>query len=1397
MYCCWPGLQEVHEIIHRVERLSDMVGGTAAAAHLLSSHPQLLTRPPAALEQQLLNLAAWLRLPFAQGTPGAASSCQDLMDLVITNPGVLFLSKVQVTGQLEAMQQLLQLPSLEQLLEEEVAVCQQLLLDAHHMQQQHQHEVTAGAAIAGSSSSSSSSSSSQGLVPAADYQWLMDEQAQKQEQREQQIQQMKKALKAWRKAAQQQQQGAASPPQAAAAAGGAAGGGELPWKHWPGRLICHAPEWLFVDPHATMPRRVDYLSRLLFGSSIIKSTVGSGSSSSSSISTMRKVSALLLDAPQLIGVNPLSVPGKLRTLHKLLQQHPSFAVQQQHQQQQQSEGALSVQRSSKIQPKPGKGRKQGQQPQEFGHVVPLLLQSPLLLVQPAKQLEQHGAELLQRLPGLPLYHLLLLLPQQELHWQQLEFLQHLQLLPAASSQQASAATVQTPVAAAASAKATSHLYNSSSRSSSTQQQSSKQHSAASSTAWTDAHLQLATEALSLQPSLFTSRYPQYPAWQAAVAAAQQSSRDWRSGWGWPQELQQQLSGPACQDWLQQLNGKWQRLLLLAAGEHWLQEQPRAAAAAAAAAVGPAGSKQRRRSSRMTSSRRDPAASAAAAAAGQGDGTGLSGVSLRQVAALAGNEFPYRPAAAAGPLPWDLPQLTIQQLLSSSRAALDNELGMLAGIWRQLVAAAGGCEKWQQQLGNAACLLPQALMAAGWKLPAGVSKALASSSESSSTSSWIEDSMESRASVGIQPAAAAAAQAVRQQFWQHLQQPGVLSQLCSRLQFIQQTGPRHHQLPSSSSSSSSIEFSNIWSVLAASDTAFLAACPEFATWQQLHNIVSDKRCWADELASLQGQQLLAWLQQAAAGWWRLAYLASDAGEGMIWQAISMSDALAASDEAFTDMFPEARYGSWQVLAQLRGDEGATTTSSSSSSSAALRPPQDQQGHAAQGGEAAAKPASSSSSPAAARSPKPKADTAAQRLQLLQDYASLHPSWEAELQGWRKETWATAARTFVPLKARRLEFVLQMLEPSTTDGFSHTSDSSGNEVDSTAADTLTSSRDLEVLGTSAAAAAAAAAMPYVPDLQFLATAANVHFAKRFPLFTTWHEVGSAVQAVPRWSAEWHAVRGAALAQLLQQIQQLQVPDAAAARQQAFEQHSELLRSKLAGMQLQQGAEGVGADTLQLPGVGRSSLLRNFSLTRLGVTNLPASSSSSLAAEDGDTADAAGAGHGGKKTSKVYLAVKAAERSSRRYQPPGQLQGLELALHRLTYFSSGTRAANAVRDVPLQQLLVMPQVQLLDIAQALDPALAAAKAQGCADAESRFLEEVYPWLGLKALSPEVQQGLSPKGVRLLEERLDDLLLLQQVAHTWPAWEQQLQGYGAAVLEQMVRRVAACSERLHVMVR
>jgi hypothetical protein len=1349
-----PVLQEVHEIIHRVERLQDMMGGTAAAADMLATHPQLLTRPPAALEQQLINLAAWLRLPLGQTqSPGQAGSgrlsgpvsghlsgCQDLMGLVRTSPGVLFLSKQQVAAQLAAMQQLLQLPSLPKLLDEDLAVSQQLLADVHHMQQQQQQDV-AGDGV-------------QGVPTAAadDHQWLVDEQAQIQEQQEQQQQQMKKALRAWRKAAQQQQQHAK-------VSVAAAGGGELARERWAGRLVCHAPDWLFVDPHVTMPRRVDYLARLLFGSSVTKP---SSSGSSSSIPLVRKVSALLLDAPQLIGVNPSSVLGKVRTLQQVLQQHPGYALQQQwqwQQQQLQQLGAgLDSKQDSTAKQRKGKGQQQQQLQllQGAEDVVPLLLQSPLLLVQQAKQLEKNGSELLQRLPGLPLYHLLLLLPQHELHWQQLQFLQHLQLLPAGMRD--TPATAHLP---------TAHQHSSSSSRSSKEQAS----------VWTEAHLQLATDALSLQPASFVGHYPQYPAWQAALAAADASSRDWRSAWGWLQELQQQLAGPACSAWLQQLSGKWQRLLLLAAGEQWREVRPvgsaaEKAAAAAAAVAMPTGSSssRRRRSSRTTSS--SHAASATAAAVAQG--VGLSGaVSLRQVADLPGSGFPYRPAAAAGPIPWDLPQPAIQQLLSSSKAALDSELSRLSGVWQQLVAAAEGVAVWQQQLGDAAGLLPQAMIAAGWKLPAGVSKAVTSSSnEGGVTASWVEECMESRAG-GV---GAAAALTARQQFWQHLQQPGVLSQLCSRLQFIQQAGlaQLQQQQHAGSSSSGGVDPSSVWSLLAASDAAFASAHPEFVTWQQLQSLVSDKPGWADELAGLQGQQLLMWLQQAAAGWWRLAYLCSDAGgeAGGIWQAISMSDALNASDAVFVDMFPEARYSSWQVLAQLRDEDGS---SSSSSAGAPGSLPLDKGPPAvaspfAQDG-AAAKPTSSSGSSAKVpRSRKPRADTAAQRLQLLQDYASLHPSWEAELRAWRKETWSTATRTFVPLKARRLEFVLQMLEPQ---GY--------------AADRSSSSSGGGVEGAESAAAAAA---PYVPDLQLLVTAANVHFLRRFPLFTAWHEVGSAVQAVPRWSAEWHALRGSALRQLLQQVEQLRSPDPQAVRQQAYEQRLELLRSKLAQLQ-QQHAGAQGSDVSQV--LGQSALLKHLSLTSVGVTYSSSSSSSGGKADDEEAAGAGAAA--GFKRSRARLTALAAQHS--RQQQQRQLHGLELALHRLAHFSSGLRASKAAKDLSLQQLLMMPEVQLVQLSPGLDPALTAAQAQGATEADSRFLEEVYPWLGLKALSPEVQQGLSPKVVKLLEERADDLLLLQQLAHTWPAWEQQLQGYAPPVVELLLRRVRVRSERLQVIVR
>lgn len=77
----------------------------------------MLTRPPGALQQQLINLATWLHIPLAhtqlqqQQQQGSVSVCQPdlqacgaLMQLVRQQPGVLFLPEERVMLQLASIQ---------------------------------------------------------------------------------------------------------------------------------------------------------------------------------------------------------------------------------------------------------------------------------------------------------------------------------------------------------------------------------------------------------------------------------------------------------------------------------------------------------------------------------------------------------------------------------------------------------------------------------------------------------------------------------------------------------------------------------------------------------------------------------------------------------------------------------------------------------------------------------------------------------------------------------------------------------------------------------------------------------------------------------------------------------------------------------------------------------------------------------------------------------------------------------------------------------------------------------------------------------------------------------------------------------------------------------------------
>jgi hypothetical protein len=460
----------------------------------------------------------------------------------------------------------------------------------------------------------------------------------------------------------------------------------------------------------------------------------------------------------------------------------------------------------------------------------------------------------------------------------------------------------------------------------TQQLASSTHSA-------PAHLStydtMPAQAVLQDPVSFSRQNPLFPAWQAAAAAVAVAGRDWRKGWGWQQQWREQLEGPACLDWLQQMEGKWQRLMLLAAGKSWITPTA-VAGSSSSSSSGSSKGKGRHRSKTAAAGESWPA------------------VSLQQCATAADGVLPYAPAKKCGPLVFDAPQQQMQALLQGKPSALQAAFISSSEVWTQLsaaaAAAAGGAGvggyPWQQQLQQFASLLPPALAAAGWQQPgSSAGRALAEDP----AGIWVTEVMKTRAT----PAATAAA-AVRCAYWENLQQPGGLDNALDRLAFLQQLGPEaaaaeavaatlagSHQPPpaavnSSSSSSSSIDPHQLWSVLAARDAAFSAHFPAFAAWQRVARLVEGRPAWQAELNALRGQQLLQWLPQANSAWDRLAFLTAGqpgSSSSGLWQAISMRDAVAAADADFVEMFPEAGFRSWHAL-QNRSDTPVGEPSSSS-------------------------------------------------------------------------------------------------------------------------------------------------------------------------------------------------------------------------------------------------------------------------------------------------------------------------------------------------------------------------------------------------------------------------------------------------------------------------------------
>lgn len=416
----------------------------------------------------------------------------------------------------------------------------------------------------------------------------LQREAQAKQQQAQQRQQYSAALKAWRQAQQKKAQSAGLLD---AAGSSSSDGGVTVKQHlqqpplqtaseleaaieqWPRRLVCDEPEWLSVDVHRVLPSRLRALQQLLSGP-----TPPPNSNSRWVSGAMWDARAqqrerqqqllrnLLLRAPQLITVHGRTLTERVKALRKVLLQYLNTLNSSSSSSYQDAPGSPSpaaaagstdntaavgepstppIPAAAAVAPPPPPPLLEWDSGMEE-LLLSQLYKWPQLLLQPAKQLEQRAAAVQQRLPLQMLDMLLQLLMHPQLHWQQLAYLQHTQQLP-------DAATTD-PL-----------LYS---------------HTLAS--------------AVMQDPGEFSRQNVQFPAWQAASEAVDQAagSRDWRrKGWGWRQEWEQELSGPAVLAWLREMEGKWQRLLLLAAGPPWLQREG-VSVSGASAGSSSSGSKQR-------------------------------------------------------------------------------------------------------------------------------------------------------------------------------------------------------------------------------------------------------------------------------------------------------------------------------------------------------------------------------------------------------------------------------------------------------------------------------------------------------------------------------------------------------------------------------------------------------------------------------------------------------------------------------------------------------------------------------------------------------------------------------------------------------------------------------------
>ena len=643
--------------------------------------------------------------------------------------------------------------------------------------------------------------------------------------------------------------------------------------------------------------------------------------------------------------------------------------------------------------------------------------------------------------------------------------------------------------------------------------------------------QAVVNALVKDATAFAESERLYPAW----SATQQLLAVAPSSWGLTKCYNQLLEEQGLTGWLEQMEGKWGRVLCLLGsssslrgvgyqggkkgagfGRVGLRQLAQLSVEELLANLQPASNSSstssKKKSARATGSKRPPAATAAAAAAAGSSGAGGQSDGSSAAAAAAWELLPPPLLTADDSSVW--------QLLAAKAAERQAAIAAGQQLWQRLQQFADSSSSWQQQLREWQVLLPDALVLAREGSSSSSSKVGGLVGMSSGVgregrvgaSSFLQQQQQQQPTE-LLPMTLPKQQQQQQQQEEDQQQPkelllmtplqqqqqgelhifwqGLLHEQQQRYQQQQQSASKHQLLGPSLQRLQYLDHTQqqqqipLWWALAYPEHNFTSRFPLYPLWLKTASWVQGKQSWEDMFwGDLKGEGLLGMLgllKRDTQRVKRLEYLVSGREVGREeWRGIGLKEAVEMDQQGFVELFPEAKYRAWQMLNRL---EVQTSAYGSSAIGAAVATAGGGSGGGGNGDSSGGVESPGTSPRGVWRVTEQRHQELADRCQTLIHFAAEVPHWDIELQKWTTSNWWYLAGIFTPsVKQPRLEHLSLLPEV------------------------------------------------YQMPVEWVLKASDVDFCEKYPHFPLWNKMRGVVAGNVKWGRQLEQLKGEELLRVL---------------------------------------------------------------------------------------------------------------------------------------------------------------------------------------------------------------------------------------------------------------------------